>query len=97
MVLAQEREVKAERLEVRLTPTAKSLLNQAAQLRHTTLSDFLVSSAMRAAEEVLVSPKVFEISTEEGWSTLMDLLDEPEPNQSIDPLIELLRSTPEKR
>ncbi len=97
MILAQEREAKAERLEVRLTPTAKSLLNQAAQLRHTTLTDFLVSSAMKAAEEVLVSPRVFEINTEEGWSMLMDLLDERGPNQSNDPLIELLGFKPEKK
>ncbi|MGH7153736.1 MAG: DUF1778 domain-containing protein [Acetobacteraceae bacterium] len=76
MALMQEREAKAERLEVRLTPTAKSLLSHAAQLRHTTLTDFMVSSAMKAAEEALVSPRVFEISTQEGWATLLGLLDE---------------------
>lgn len=92
MVAAQERETKAERLEVRLTPAAKSLLSHAAQLRHTTLTDFLVSSAMRAAEDVLVSPRVFEINTEEGWSALMDLLDEPAGAQPPAELVRLLRS-----
>ncbi len=96
MVLAQERKAKAERLEVRLTPTAKSLLAQAAQLRHTTLTDFLVSSAIKAAEDVLVSPKVFEISAEEGWSTLMDLLGEPEPETPDPELVALLRSKHER-
>ena len=91
MVPAQEREAKAERLEVRLTPTAKSLLNHAAQLKHTTLTDFLVSSAIKAAEDVLVSPRVFEISTEEGWSTLMDLLDEPSTTEPKAELVALLR------
>jgi uncharacterized protein (DUF1778 family) len=92
MALAQEREAKVERLEVRLTPSAKSLLTHAAQLRHTTLTDFLLSSAMRAAEEVLVSPRVFEISTEEGWSTLMDVLDEPATTPPNAKLVALLRS-----
>jgi uncharacterized protein (DUF1778 family) len=96
MVVAQEREAKAERLEVRLTPTAKSLLNHAAQLRHTTLTDFLVSSAIRAAEEVLVSPRIFEISTEEGWSVLMDLLDDPITTPPNANLVALLRANPRK-
>ena len=96
MALAQEREAKAERLEVRLTPSAKSLLSHAGQLRHTTLTDFLVSSAIRAAEEVLASPRVFEISTEEGWRTMMDLLDEPATTPPDAELVALLRRNDEK-
>jgi len=91
MAVAQEREAKAERLEVRLTPSAKSLLNQAAQLRHTTLTEFLVSSAMKAAEEVLVSPRVFEIGSDKGWRKLMDVLDEPAATQPDARLAALLK------
>ncbi len=40
-----ERETKAERLEVRLTEATKSLLTHAAALRHTTVTEFLLSSA----------------------------------------------------
>lgn len=86
MVVAREREAKAERLEVRLTPAAKSLLSHAAQLKHTTLTDFLLSSAIKAAEEALVSPRVFEVNSAEGWKTLMDLLDKPNdavPNENL--------------
>jgi uncharacterized protein (DUF1778 family) len=56
-------QAKTERLEVRLSPATKSLLSHAVQMRHTTVTDFLVSSAGRAAKDVLVSPRVFEIST----------------------------------
>jgi uncharacterized protein (DUF1778 family) len=77
MIMAQDRETKADRLEVRLTPATKSLLSQAAQLRHTTLTDFLLSSAVRAAEEALVSSRLFEIASDEGWHALMQALDEP--------------------
>lgn len=90
MAAIQDRESKGERLEVRLTPATKSLLTQAAQLRHTTLSEFLISSAMRAAEDTLVSPRVFEINSDEGWQTLMALLDSDQ--ETADPkLVQLLK------
>jgi len=91
MALAQEREAKVERLEVRLTPSIKSLLTHAAQLRHTTLTEFLVSSAVRAAEDVLVSPRVFEVNTEAGWNTLMGILNDPDQAKPNPELVALLR------
>ena len=91
MAPAQDRQAKVERLEVRLTPATKSLLNQAAQLKHTTLTDFLVSSAVRAAEDALVSPRVFAVNSDAGWTTLMDLLEEPETMPPDAALVALLR------
>ena len=91
MPVIQDREVKGERLEVRLTPAAKSLLAQAAQIRHTTVTEFLISSAMKAAEDALVSPRVFEISTDQGWDTLMKLLDDDRTKTPEPGLIELLK------
>jgi uncharacterized protein (DUF1778 family) len=86
-----ERETKAERVEVRLTQATKSLLAHAAHLRHTTVSEFLISSAVPAAEDVLVSPRVFEIGTEQGWRTLADLLDVPADASPNPELVRLLR------
>jgi uncharacterized protein (DUF1778 family) len=86
MALARQHQAKTERLEVRLSPATKSLLSHAAQMRHTTVTDFLISSAVRAAEDVLVSPRVFGIGTGKGWNTLMALLDAPpneEPNAAL--------------
>ncbi|HVC61210.1 MAG TPA: DUF1778 domain-containing protein [Acetobacteraceae bacterium] len=92
MTIAKTREAKVERLEVRLTPATKSLLSHAAQLRHTTLTEFLVSGAVRAAEDALVSPRVFEVNTDQGWNTLMDLLDEPSSAEPNPRLVSLLRN-----
>lgn len=92
MVMARKREAKAERLEVRLTPATKSLLSHAAQLKHTTLTDFLISSAVRAAEDALVSPRVFEISSKAGWNTLTELLGEPEGGSPNADLVGLLKT-----
>jgi uncharacterized protein (DUF1778 family) len=84
MAPKRQHQAKTERLEVRLSPATKSLLSHAAHLRHTTVTDFLVSSAVRAAEDVLVSPRVFEISTARSWNTLTALLDAPgEPNAAL--------------
>ncbi len=91
MAVVREREAKAERLEVRLTPATKSLLSHAAQLKHTTLTDFLVSSAVRAAEDALVSPRVFEVNSEKGWNTLMELLDGPNAIPADAELVALLK------
>lgn len=91
-VMTQERETKVERLEVRLTAATKTLLSQAAQLRHTTITDFLLSSAVRAAEETLVSPRVFEITSDQGWNTLMQALDEPADSAPPPALVALLRA-----
>ena len=75
MNIAPEKEAKAERLEVRLTPSNKTLLAHAAQVRQTTITEFLISSAVRAAEDVVASPKVF-FANEEGWAALRHLLDD---------------------
>ena len=91
MSIVQERETKNERLEVRLTPATKSLLANASQLRHTALTEFVVSSAVRAAEEVLVSPRVFEVTSDAGWTTLADLLDAPAEAPAHHELTGLLR------
>jgi uncharacterized protein (DUF1778 family) len=75
MNMAPEKEVKAERLEVRLTPSDKALLAYAARVRKTTITDFLVSSAIKAAEDTVASPKVF-FADEDGWAAIQRLLED---------------------
>jgi uncharacterized protein (DUF1778 family) len=90
-------EPKAERLEVRLTPATKSLLSHAARARHTTLTEFLVSSAVQAAQDTLASPRIFEIESERGWQVLTDLLDAPTESTPNPALVELLRGAGDVR
>jgi uncharacterized protein (DUF1778 family) len=88
---AREREAKAERLEVRLAPSTKALLSAAAHARHTTLSEFLISSAVREAEAVLASPLVFLLD-DGGWDALTETLDQP---AEVNPaLAEIAKSRP---
>jgi len=73
---ATDRDIKSERLEVRLTPSARALLTRAARLRHTSLTDFVLSSAVREAEAVVASPRVV-LADAAGWARLSALLEAP--------------------
>lgn len=83
MTVVAEREAKAERIEIRVTPNAKALLTAAANARHTTVSEFLLSNGIKAAEQEVAVPRVFYAS-EEGWAAVEALLDEDEavPNET---------------
>lgn len=72
-----EKQAKAERIEIRVTPAVKALLTVAAQARHTTVSDFLLTNGIEAAERAVAAPTVFYAS-EEGWSAIHQMLDEQE-------------------
>jgi uncharacterized protein (DUF1778 family) len=93
MASTGEREGKVERLEIRLTTNAKSLLSHAAQMRHTTISEFMLSSAVAAAEDVLASPKIF-FANAAAWDEVMGMLREeatPVPNAVIERVRRALR------
>ena len=47
------RQPRSEKLDIRLAPRAKRILQEAARERHTTISQFVLDSAMTAATEVL--------------------------------------------
>lgn len=73
-----KRPAKAERLELRLSADARSLLAHAAQMRHTSISEFILSSAVTAAEDVVAMPKVFFVG-EEGWDQVVRMANDPDP------------------
>jgi uncharacterized protein (DUF1778 family) len=51
-----------ERLEVRLTPKAKSILERAASVEHKTVSAFMVEKGLAAAAETLAGRTEFRLS-----------------------------------
>lgn len=53
---------KQERLDARLTQEQKELLEQAAALEHTSLTNFVVRSAQRAAEQTIHNHSVLVLS-----------------------------------
>jgi len=73
---------------VRLTASNKALLAHAAQARHTTITEFLISSAVKAAENVVASSKVF-FADEGGWTAIQCLLDDAQYQPSADAVARL--------
>lgn len=69
-------QMKDQRIGLRVTETQRSLFVAASQAEGTTLSDFVLRHATRAAEEVLANRQVFRLP-EEQWDEFVQALDRP--------------------
>jgi uncharacterized protein (DUF1778 family) len=67
---------KDDSIDVRVTAATKALLAAAAAARHTNLSEFVLNSAVREAENTLADRRVFQVS-DENWSAFMAILVAP--------------------
>lgn len=63
-----------EKLDLRLTPAAKQMLQAAAAVSRRSVSRFVLESALARADEVLVGRRTFLLSTDR-WRALMTALD----------------------
>jgi uncharacterized protein (DUF1778 family) len=71
-----EPRTKTERLDIRITPEARRLLQQAAKERHTTISQFVLESALHSASTVLAERSRLSLNAEQ-WKAFMEALDAP--------------------
>lgn len=70
-------EQKTERIDIRTTPTAKAILQQAASSVHKSVSEYLLDIALSTASETLADRKLFALSDEQ-WREFQQALDHPE-------------------
>ena len=74
---------KTERVQVRIDPTAKRRLERAAALASTTVSAFVVSSALDAAD-ALIRERETLVLGERDWEVFFDALaNPPNPNAAL--------------
>ena len=73
---APRRAVKEARIALRVSNDQKTLLDEASRAEGTTLSEFLLQSATRHAEDVLADRRRFLLDAEQ-WAQLTELLDRP--------------------
>lgn len=67
---------KSDKLDIRISPEAKRVLQQAARARHTSISQFVVESALSSAHDVLAERRL--ITLDEGqWARFVAALDAP--------------------
>jgi uncharacterized protein (DUF1778 family) len=70
------RPLKASKVQLRLRPAQKEVISQAAQVKQTTLTSFMVEHALNAAQQVLADQVHFELSAER-WEAFCTALDMP--------------------
>lgn len=74
MAIATKR--REERLEVRLTPKAKSILKSAASVERKTVSAFVLDKGLAAAAETLADRRQFRLSAKQ-YDAFVAALDAP--------------------
>lgn len=72
-----------ERLEARLTSDVKAVIQHAANIRGRSLSDFVVSSALEAAEKTIREHEVIVLSTRDSIAFVEALLNPQGPNEAL--------------
>lgn len=72
-----------ERLEARVSPEQKRLLERAAALEGRTLTDFVVASAQAAALETIARHDVIELTARDSQVFAQALMQPPAPNERL--------------
>jgi uncharacterized protein (DUF1778 family) len=73
---------KEERLEARVTPTQKRLIERAAELRGTSVTEFVVASAQEAATSAIKDSEVMTLRDEAREVFINAILNPPAPNKA---------------
>jgi uncharacterized protein (DUF1778 family) len=82
--VAKKAASRVERLEARVTSEAKELCQQAAELQGRTLTDFVVTSAVNAAREVLREKEALHLTYQDRLAFIEALVGAPmEPNAKL--------------
>ena len=74
---------KAERLEARITPAQKEVLQRAAELEGRSLTDFVVSSAQAAARRIIEEHEILLLTARDREVFLDALLNPPRANGKL--------------
>ncbi|MFQ9133318.1 MAG: DUF1778 domain-containing protein [Bifidobacterium longum] len=80
---------KASRFEMRLTPSQKERLDQAAEIKGLSTSQWALSNLLVAADRDIQESHVLYLGDEQ-WNSFIKALDEPMPAE----MVELLESEP---
>jgi uncharacterized protein (DUF1778 family) len=76
-----------ERLEVRLTPKAKSMLKRAASVERKTVSAFILDKGLEAAAETLADRREFRLSAKQYDNFIAALDAQTKPRPRLEKLI----------
>jgi uncharacterized protein (DUF1778 family) len=74
---------KKERLEARLTSEQKELLQLAAEIEGTTLTDFVIRSAQSQARRVIAEHNQIKLTLQDSQAFVESLINPPAPNDHM--------------
>ena len=85
MVLARKkkRSIRVARLDIRLNPKAKEKIEQAAVVSHQSVTDFVVTSLLRASEEALERQHMIHLTNRDRDLFLAALEKDVRPNLAL--------------
>lgn len=72
-----------QRLEARVTPDQKELIERAACVQGRTVTDFVVSALQDAAKQAITEHTVWKLTQQQRQAFVDALLDPPAPNQKL--------------
>ena len=84
---------KVERLEARVSAEAKALCQKAARLQGRTLTDFVVQSALEAAQRTVRESEFLNLSQRDRTTLVTALLNPPAPNAQLRKAAQRYRQT----
>jgi uncharacterized protein (DUF1778 family) len=67
---------RSDKIDIRISPAAKRILQEAARERHTTISQFVIDSALSTAQDVLAERARIALDTPQ-WEAFVTALDAP--------------------
>ena len=75
--------LRAERVEIRMTPAQKENIERAASLRGTSVTDFILNEVQPAATAAIQEFELLELRNEDRRVFVEALLNPPEPNEAL--------------
>jgi uncharacterized protein (DUF1778 family) len=72
-----------QRLEARVTPDQKELIERAACVQGRTVTDFVVSALQEAAKQAIAEHTLWKLTHEQQTAFIDALMDPPAPNQKL--------------
>lgn len=79
--------VKSERIDLRTNTEVKTLVERAAQLRHTTISAYLLDSALQKAKQDIRETERLILQDSDRDLFFSSLANPPEPNAALSKLL----------
>ena len=88
--------MRSGRLDLRLAPDEKAIIDRAAALTGSNTTDFVRSTMLAAAREAIRTHEAIELTAEGSRIFVEALIDPPEPNEHLRALARESRVVPER-